>query len=89
MDIGKVTVAEIGDIKREIAYHGDVLNTAARLQEQCKKFKSNLLISHNMKTALPEARNGYIQKLVGDLKLRGKQQDIKVYSVEQKIKNTT
>ena len=33
MDMGLVTVAEIGDIKRDIAYHGNVLNTASRRAE--------------------------------------------------------
>jgi adenylate cyclase len=31
-NIGEVTGVEVGEIKREIAFHGDVLNTAARIQ---------------------------------------------------------
>ena len=31
---GDIKVAEVGDIKREIAYHGDVINTAVRIHEQ-------------------------------------------------------
>jgi adenylate cyclase len=29
LNLGAVTVAEVGEIKKELAYHGDVLNTAA------------------------------------------------------------
>ena len=43
-----VTVVEVGDIKREIVYHRDKLNTAARIQEICNEFDSNLLISYDL-----------------------------------------
>ena len=33
--IGKVTTGEIGKIKRDIIFTGDVLNTAARIQGLC------------------------------------------------------
>ncbi len=42
---GEVTATEIGVIKRSIAYHGDVLNTAARIQGECSKLNKELLIS--------------------------------------------
>ena len=38
VNAGVVTVAEIGSIKREIAYHGDVVNTASRLRSACNEF---------------------------------------------------
>lgn len=83
MEVGVVTVSEIGDIKREIAYHGDVLNTAARLQELCKTYKSQLLISRNLNDVLGKA-NGFLCKPVGKLKLRGKNIELQVFSIELK-----
>jgi adenylate cyclase len=83
MEVGVVTVSEIGDIKREIAYHGDVLNTAARLQELCKTYKSQLLISRNLNDVLGKG-NGYVSKPVGKLKLRGKNIELQVFSIEFK-----
>jgi len=35
LHFGKVISAQIGDLKREIAYNGDVLNTASRIQNEC------------------------------------------------------
>jgi class 3 adenylate cyclase len=29
---------EVGDIRRDIAYHGDTLNTASRIQGLCNEF---------------------------------------------------
>jgi len=43
--MGKVTVVEVGDIKRDIAYHGDTLNTAARIQSVCNEYNKRFLTS--------------------------------------------
>jgi adenylate cyclase len=87
MDLGVVTVSEIGDIKREIAYHGDVLNTASRLQEQCKKYGTKLLISEHVKNHLDET-NGFIINDIGQMNLRGKHESIRVYSIDMRpVKN--
>jgi len=83
MDLGVVTVVEIGDIKREIAYHGDVLNTASRLQEQCKKFGKKLLVSEHVKSHLNE-QNGFILDDIGEMDLRGKHKSIRVFSVDMR-----
>ena len=81
MDLGNVTVAEIGDIKREIAYHGDVLNTASRIQDQCKLLNKNLLISENVEEKLIKL-NGFKKEFIGDVNLRGKEKALKIYSLD-------
>ena len=81
MDLGVVTVAEIGDIKREIAYHGDVLNTAARIQEQCKVLKRDLLVSEHVEEKLIRL-NEFRKEFVGDFNLRGKEKALKIYSLD-------
>lgn len=80
MDSGVVTVAEVGDIKRELAYHGDVLNTASRIQDQCKVYENDLLISENLEKSLIKL-NGFTQELVGEVNLRGKEHIVKIYSI--------
>jgi len=49
---GPVTVIEVGDVKREIAYHGDVLNTAARLLGLCKERNEGLVVSRGVGEAV-------------------------------------
>ncbi|MEJ0056119.1 MAG: adenylate/guanylate cyclase domain-containing protein [Bacteroidota bacterium] len=39
---GMVTAVEIGELKRDIAYHGDTLNTAARIQSICNEYGRSL-----------------------------------------------
>ena len=43
--IGIVTMVEVGDVKRDIAYHGDTLNVAARLEGLCNELNQPILIS--------------------------------------------
>lgn len=77
---GKVTVAEVGELKKELAYHGDVLNTAARIQGKCNEFKKSILISENIKVEA-EKEAGYIFNFVDSVILRGKEKSIKIYDV--------
>ena len=42
---GSVMAGEVGVIKKDIIYSGDVLNTTARIQEQCNQYKVDILIS--------------------------------------------
>lgn len=81
LDMGLVTVAEIGDIKREIAFHGDVLNTAARLQGICKNYECQMLISDHLAINL-NSMDGFSKQFIGEVKLRGRQERIKVYRIE-------
>lgn len=83
MDMGIVTAAEVGDIKREIAYHGDVLNTAARLQGLCKTYNQGLLISERVHRALVRDQH-FVTTLQGEVTLRGKIQPIGVYSITER-----
>ena len=49
---GSVTAGEVGRIKRDIVYSGDVLNTTSRIQEHCKKLGASLLISEQTFTLI-------------------------------------
>jgi adenylate cyclase len=46
--VGPVTTVEIGEIKRDLAYHGDTLNTAARIQSVCNDYHKNFLASKTL-----------------------------------------
>lgn len=82
LNVGKVTIAEVGHIKREIAFHGDTLNTGARIQGKCNEFKQLILISENLNKIL--SKNGsYKTALVGNVPLRGKQEKVNIYSVSE------
>ncbi len=77
---GKVTVAEVGEIKTEIAYHGDVLNTASRIQNLCNQFQSELLVSESFLQQLPE-RDHDLVTFVVDAALKGKETTTKIFTI--------
>lgn len=82
LHIGKVISAQIGDIKREIVYNGDVLNTSARIQEQCNKFKRELLISGVLLDQL-NIENEYRAEKIETVTLRGKENSLELFSLMQ------
>lgn len=84
--VGEVTVSEIGRTKREIAYLGDTVNTAARIQGECKHLASNLLLSEDLLGMLVLASEYKIIER-GNSVLRGKAEPIKISSVERVIRN--
>ncbi len=45
LHFGPVIVGEIGDVKRAIVFNGDVMNTAARLEELSRKVDGGFLAS--------------------------------------------
>lgn len=79
---GMVTVAEIGNIKRDIAYHGDVLNTASRIQSICNEYGEQFLISGEL-LQRTKAINGYTCESIGKIQLKGKLTSIDVCSVRK------
>lgn len=83
VNIGLATVAEVGEIKRELHFHGDVLNTAARIQGECNKYNKRLLISEDLKRRLSREIDLNIE-LIGSISLKGKETNVNVYSVEVK-----
>ena len=76
---GNVTVAEVGEIKTEIAYHGDVVNTASRIQNLCNQFEKQLLVSESLFERLP--RDHALVSFVAEAELRGKEVTTKIYTI--------
>lgn len=72
---GKVVAGEVGIIKRDITYSGDVLNTTSRIQDMCKEFNEEVIVSGDLAASLILADNFATQPL-GSIKLKGKQQEM-------------
>ncbi len=78
---GFVMVGEIGIVKRDIAYSGDVLNTTARIQSKCNELGVKILISKSLLDKLGSLPNPYKSVAVGEIQLRGKQHAIMLYTI--------
>ncbi|KAK6020557.1 hypothetical protein OSTOST_13787 [Ostertagia ostertagi] len=77
---GKVTAVEIGEIKLEVAYHGDTINTTARIQSVCNDYGKTLLVSENLLQKLTTLGDGFESEPLGAIQLKGKAEDITIYS---------
>jgi len=82
---GKVIVGQIGDLKREIVFNGDVLNTTSRIQELCNTYNQELLISRRLLAQL-KLPPDYNQEHLANVKLKGKETEIHIYGISQNLK---
>ena len=91
MHCGTVTTGEIGALKKDIFFTGDVLNTTARILGLCSTYDEDLLLSKTMLNQL-SLGDAYSTKDLGKPQLRGKSNSIAIVSVVQnpeKRKNKT
>ena len=75
---GSLTVAEVGAEKKEIAYHGDVINTASRIQEVCNRLNEKFLISSKLASELSAVK----YKSLGPVELKGRDAPIELVAIE-------
>jgi len=80
LHLGVVTAVEVGEVRRNIAYHGDTLNTASRIQSMCGQYDKTFLISRDVQavTALEEK---YEVRSLGHISLKGRDQPVEIFSV--------
>lgn len=77
---GEVTTGEIGALKKEIIFTGDVLNTTARIQALCNSLGKDLLISQTLADLL-QLPQTYTVCTLGPVTLRGKEKQVMLASV--------
>ena len=79
---GIAVVTWVGEIKKEIVYHGDVLNTAARIQGHAKGSPYPCVASGDLLAGLtlPE---GFGSTEVGEVTLRGKDRELDLHGLER------
>ncbi len=78
---GTLMATEIGYIKKELAYHGDVINTASRIQGKCNLYQVNILLSETLMQDLKITKSLDLQ-VVDNVILKGKKQPIKVFTIQ-------
>lgn len=77
---GSVVRAEIGEVKTQVVFHGDTMNTTARILDKCKELEMDLLASDQLIRMIGLPRI-YRKKSVGEIELRGKSEDIKLFEI--------
>jgi adenylate cyclase len=80
---GKIIIGEIGLVKKELVFHGDVMNTTSRILNQCNPLHRRLLISDEIAHSVRCGENIKIEA-IGKYKLKGKEEEIELFSVCEK-----
>jgi adenylate cyclase len=82
LHFGNVITGEMGIVKREIVYSGDVLNTASRIQSLCNEMNTEILISNDLVKLINLSFLHKKVKSIGKINLRGKQEEIELVTLE-------
>jgi adenylate cyclase len=77
---GKVIAGEVGIIKRDITYSGDVLNTTSRILNKCAEFREEIIASSDLLAALAYSK-AYVTRPLGAIKLKGKNKEVMLNSL--------
>ncbi len=77
--LGEVTTGEIGAMKKEIFFTGDVLNTTARIQGLCKKYQVDILTTHKIREQINAKE--FTFESVGQATLKGKSEPLELFTV--------
>ena len=77
---GKVVVGEIGEIKSQIVYHGEVLYISSIIKKECSKLNSPLLITENL-IKLLELPSIYKSEKRGEIKISQDSDCIYLYTL--------
>jgi len=81
-NFGRVMVAEVGHLKKEIAFHGDTINIAARIRSLCHQYNADFIISDSLHEALPSDSRYQFESL-GFAELKGKEHKVEIYSISK------
>lgn len=77
---GPVITGEVGDSRRAIVYHGDVMNTASRIEQATRNVERQFLVSGDAMERLADLV-GYAREDLSLLNLRGRAAAIQVFAV--------
>ncbi len=81
---GKVIAGEVGEEKREIVFHGDTVNTASRIQDQCVWLNEQILLSETLLSSFSLRQcKGLESCYKGDILLKGKEEKIPLYTIRK------
>lgn len=78
---GEVTAGFVGQIKKEMIYSGDTINTAARIRSMCNDLTEPFILSEDfMQDIHPPF--GYTISEIGKIELKGRTEPVKLYSLK-------
>lgn len=81
VQLGPVTTGEIGALKKEIVFTGDVLNQTARIQSLCNDLGESVLVGDVLRASLADS-DEWTLRPKGEHVLRGREQPVALFALE-------
>jgi len=78
--LGKVTTGEIGVVKKNILFTGDVLNTTSRIQGLCNTYNVDILISGDLIRKM-NFDSEFTTVSLGENELRGRDEKVELFTI--------
>lgn len=78
---GEVTAGFVGQIKRELVYSGDTMNTTARIRSMCNDLNESYILSEDFMFDFHQP-HGYEITKIGTMELKGRSEPIKLFAVK-------
>ena len=88
LQVGPVTTGEIGALKKEIVFTGDVLNQTARIQALCKTLGADVLVGDELVARLGVGSE-WAFRSVGRQVLRGKDHPVELFALDARAPSST
>ena len=82
MHVGPVIIGEVGLFRAKMAYLGDAVNTAARVEELAEGYSACALITGQVRDRFPLPRDLLEATALGEWVLRGKQGAVDIYRLD-------
>ncbi len=79
---GPVVTGFIGDVKRDVVFHGDTVNTASRIRTECTTVNKNLLLSGELLRNI-SLSGSLTPERMGRIRLKGKEKEIELYTLAE------
>ena len=77
MHAGEVTAGFVGQIKKELIYSGDTMNTTARIRSMCNDLNESFILSEDFMSDF-DPPHGYQIDKIGTMELKGKDRTNKI-----------
>ena len=78
---GQLMTTEVGTVKKQISYLGDVINATARIQSKCNEYNQQLIISETVLNDI-DLDDNFVTEDLGELSLRGKSEQLKLLGIK-------
>jgi adenylate cyclase len=78
---GEVTAGFVGQVKKELVYSGDTMNTTARIRSMCNDLNESYILSEDFMKDFDQP-HGYEVNEIGTIELKGRTEPVRLFALK-------